>query len=87
MELFSSVADVVPDLASDRRSSLSSNQRVDASAQVSKRSLNVSALRVAGTQEGGVDGEQDPGAALEEQGREQNAEPKKNLESCNHAHG
>ena len=87
MELPGSLLGRLPSLARSRGSSLGSDQRVDTGAELGERVLDVAALGVASTEEGSVEDNQDPRSALEEDGRQQNAEPEKNLERRNNGHG
>ena len=47
----------------------------------------MAALGVAGAEESSVDNKQDPGAALEQDSGENNAEPERNFESRHDGHG
>lgn len=87
MELPGSLLGRLPSLARGGGSSLGSDQRVDASGELSERVLHVAALSVASTQEGSVEDNEDPRSALEEDGRQENAEPEKDLERRDNRHG
>lgn len=86
-ELASVVLDVVPDAAGGGGSALGTDKRVDASRELAERGLDVAALGVAGADKGRVDGEQDPRAALEQEGGEDDAEPEEDLEARHNRHG
>lgn len=87
MELPGSLLGRLPSLARGRGSSLRSDQRVDTGAELGERVLDVTALSVARTEESSVEDNQDPRSALEEDGRQKNAEPEKNLERRDNGHG
>ena len=87
MELPRGALHAVPDLASDGRGALGADEVVDAGLELGKRTLHVAALGKARAQEGSVEGNQDPRAALEEQGRQKEADPKQDLEARDHRHG
>ncbi len=87
MELPRAALDAVPNLASHGRGALGADQVVDAGLELGERALHVAALGKARAQEGGVDGDQDPRAALEENGGQQEADPEEDLEARDHRHG
>lgn len=87
MELPHTSLDTVPNLASDGRSALGANLVVDTGLNVGQRVLDVGALAEAGAQEGRVNGNQDPAPTLEENSREQKADPDGNLEASDEGHG
>ena len=68
MELSSAVLDAIPDLTSCWGCPLSTDKIVDARLKLGERVLNMCALGEAGPEESGVDSQQDPGTALEEDG-------------------
>lgn len=87
VELPSTALDTVPDLSCGRRSTLGTDEVIDTGLEHGEGVLNVAALRKSGAQEGGVDGNQDPRPALEQDSREQQADPKKDLEAGHDRHG
>ena len=87
MELPGASLDTVPDLPGGGRSSLSSDERVDADAELLKGGLDVRALGEAGAEEGSVDAQQDPRAALEDDGGEQQTDPEEDLKAGDDGHG
>lgn len=87
VELAGASLDGLPSLAGGRGSALVADSGVDTGLKKSERVLDVGALGEASTEESGVDGNQDPGAALEGDGREQEANPEKNLERGHNRHG
>lgn len=87
MELTGKALDGLPSLTSSRRGALSANEVVDAGLEGAERVLNVAALSKAGAKEDGVDDEQDPGAALEDNGREEDTDPEEELNVGNDRHG
>lgn len=86
-ELASVVLDGIPDLAGDGRGALGGHERVDPDGKLAERGLDVAILGVSATEEDGVETEKDPGAALEENGRQNDAEPEQNLEARDDGHG
>lgn len=86
MELAGAILDAVPDLAGGGGRALGADERVDAGAELGHGALDVGALRVAGAQEDGVEDEQDPRAALEQNGRQQDAAPQQDLEGRDNRH-
>lgn len=87
MELLGTTLDTVPDLSGDRGSALGTDKRLDAGVELSERVLDVGALGEASSEEGSVDGQEDPRSALEDDGREENADPEEDLEGGNNRHG
>jgi hypothetical protein len=87
VELTSTTLDTVPDLSCGRRSALGTDEVIDTGLEHGERVLDVAALRESGAQECSVDGNQDPRAALEENSREQQADPKEDLEAGHDRHG
>lgn len=87
MELPGSLLGTVPDLSGSWGCSLGTDEVVDPGAKVRKRSLDVSALSVTGTQEAGVENEQNPRSALEEKSGEHNPDPEEDLEARYDRHG
>lgn len=69
MELSGTTFDAIPDLTSRRGSALGTDKRVNASAELGDRVLNMAALGVASAEEDGVEHNQNPGSSLEEDGR------------------
>lgn len=86
VELLDTVLDALPHLAGCRWSTLGTDQRVHPGAQQGERVAEVWALREAGADEDGVQGDQDPRPALEEDGGQQQAEPEEDLESRHYRH-
>lgn len=86
MKLPRDTLDSIPSLASHRGSTLSTNQVVNARLKLGKRVLDMAALSVARAKESGVDSDQDPRTALEEEGRQEDTSPKSNLEAGNNRH-
>lgn len=86
-ELAGVVLGVLPDLAGNGRGALGGDERVDADGELAEGGLDVAALGVASAEKGGVETEKDPGAALEEDGGEHNAEPEEDLEASDDGHG
>lgn len=76
-----------PTLAGGRGSALVGKLGINTSSQLVDGVLDEAALRNAGTEEDGVDGEQDPGPFLEEKRGANNAEPEGNLEHGDEGHG
>lgn len=87
MELLSATLDGVPDLTSCRGGALSADKGVHAGVELRERALDVGALGEAGSEEGSVDSEQDPGSSLEDDGGEENADPEEDLEGGDDRHG
>lgn len=86
-ELASAVLDIVPNAAGGGRGTLSADKRVDAGRKLAERRLDVAALGVAGAEESSVNNKQDPGAALEQDSGENNAEPERDFEGRDDRHG
>lgn len=80
------VLEGTPGLASGWRSALVGKLGIDAGGKLGNGTLDEGALSVAGTEEDGVDNDQDPRSLLEEKGRAEHAEPKGNLEDSNKGH-
>lgn len=87
MELLSSVLDNAPDLSSNRRGALGTNERVDTGRKAGEGILYVGALCVAGTQESSIQGDEDPRSALEENSGQEDAEPEEGLKGGDDGHG
>lgn len=87
MELLSTALDAVPDLPGNGGSALGADEGVDAGAELGEGVLHVGALGEAGAQEGSVEGDEDPRAALEQNGGEQQADPEEQLEARHDGHG
>lgn len=87
VELPGTALDALPDLARSRGRALGSDEVIDAGLDLAERVLDVAALREARTQEGGVDGQQDPRPALEQDGGEQQTDPEEDLEAGDDRHG
>lgn len=87
MELPGTDLDTVVDLADGRRGALSAHQVVAPGLEHRKRVLHVAALGETGAEEGRVDGEQDPRAALEDDGAQQDADPEEDFEASDNRHG
>lgn len=87
VELTSTVLDTVPNLACNWGGSLGTNEIIDARLKHGKGVLDMAALRESSAQECGVDGNQDPRPALEENGRQEKTNPEKDLEARDNGHG
>lgn len=87
VELPHTTLGAIPGLAENRRGTLGTDEVVDAGLELGERILHVRALRESGAQEGGVQGDKDPGAALEEDSGQQQAHPQENLEPRDYRHG
>lgn len=87
VELSSAALDTVPNLPSCRRGSLGTELAVDPRLEGGKRVLDVRALAEAGADEDGIEGKQDPAAALKENGGEEKADPQGDLEAGDDGHG
>jgi len=87
IELASCRLDIIPDLASLGRGALGADEVVDAGLKKGKGILDMNALGEAGAQERSVYSEKDPGAALEQDHAEDQAQPQHDLEVRNHRHG
>lgn len=87
MELLGTVLDDLPDLARGRGSSLGADKRVDTSAELSERVLNMGALGETSTKEGSVEDNEDPRSALEENSGEEDTAPESDLEGGDNGHG
>ena len=86
MELSRSALNTVPNLSGRRRSRLSTNKAVDSCLQSSELILYKGALSESCTEEGSVDGHQDPGTPAECNGGQQEAGPEEDLEICDKPH-
>ncbi len=86
VELARSVLDTVPDLTGRGGSALGTDKRIDVGLQLTKGILHMGALAKAGTHEGGVEREQNPGSALEEDGSQEQTDPQEDLESGHDGH-
>lgn len=87
MELASTTLDALPNLAGHWRSTLGTDEVVDTGLDHRERVLDVAALRESGAEESSVESNQDPRAALEEDGRKQEADPEEDLETGDDGHG
>ncbi len=87
MELSRGRLDGLPYLTGPGRGALGTDKVVEAGLELGERVLDVAALSIAGAEESGVDSEQDPRAALEENGPQNKANPQQNLEPRNDRHG
>lgn len=87
VELLGAILDAVPHAAGGGRGALCTNELVDARAHLSDRGLDVRALREASSEEDGVDTDENPRAALEQNRREKQADPKKDLKAGDNGHG
>ena len=87
VELSGTTLDTLPDLTGDRRGALRTDQIVDLGLEQAEALLDVAALGETSADEGGVDGEQDPAAALEEDGGQEQADPEQDLETRDNQHG
>mgnify|MGYP006976736508 CR=1 FL=1 len=87
VELASCRLNIIPDLASLGRGALGTDEVVDAGLEQGKSILDMNALGEAGAQERGVDSEKDPGATLEQNHAEDQAQPQHDLKARNHRHG
>lgn len=87
IELPGSILYAIPHLTSRRGSTLGTDEVINTSLELAKRGLNVAALGVAGAQKGGIDGEQDPRPALEEDSSKHQTHPEGDLQSRHHRHG
>ena len=83
----STVLDHVPHLPGHGRRTLSANERVHACAELGEGVLDVAALGVASAEESGVEDNQDPRAALEEDGGKEDADPEEYLQRGDDRHG
>lgn len=79
--------DAIVDLADSGRGTLSTHQVVTPRLQQRKRVLDVAALGETSPEEGRVDGEQDPRAALEDDGAQEDADPEEDFEAGDNRHG
>lgn len=86
VSLLGDTLDLVPHVARSRGHVLPVRKSVTASTQLVEHTLNESALRDAGTDEDGVDGDEDPAALLEEKSRAEETEPESNFEPSDQGH-
>jgi hypothetical protein len=86
MELSRTALNTIPNLSGCRRSRLSTNKAVDSCLQLSELALNEGALCESCTEEGSVDGDQDPGTAAECNGGQQKTAPEEDLENGDEPH-
>ena len=86
MELPDTVLESLPHLAGSGGSALGANERVHTGTEQGERLAEVRALGVAGAEEDGVQGDEDPRPALEEDGGQEHAEPEEDLESRDDRH-
>ncbi len=87
MELSGAVLDAFPDLPGRRRGALGTHEVVHPRLELAKRVLDVDALGEAGAQEDCVKDDKDPRSALEQEGGDEEAEPKEDLECRDDRHG
>lgn len=87
MELPGASLDTIPNLSGSRWRALSSNKVINPRLELCERALDVSALAEASAEERGVDDQQDPAPTLEEDGREEETRPQRNLEAGDDGHG
>ena len=86
VHLFQDILRLSPSRADGRRDVLTVRQSVTTGSDMANHALNKCALADAGAQESGVQGENDPAAAGEEDGRTHKAEPQRKLEAGNERH-
>jgi hypothetical protein len=84
--LLDDVLERLPSLSRSRRRALVRKLGINAGGELGDGALDESALRDAGTEEDGVDAEQDPRALLEKKRRAENTEPESNLKDSNERH-
>lgn len=87
MELSGAALDTIPDLSRDRGCTLSANKVVDAGFDLGERVLDVAALSETCTEESSIDCNQEPRPTLEQDGRDQKADPEEDLEAGHDRHG
>lgn len=87
VELPGTALDTIPNLTSRWWGSLSAELAVDPRLESGEGVLDVGALAEAGADEDGVEGEQNPAAALEEDGGDEEADPQGDLEAGDDGHG
>jgi len=85
--LLDAALDTVPALSDSGRHVLTVGDGITTSGELVNSLLDESALVETSSEEDGVDGNQDPGALLEEESGEAKAEPKSNLENSDQGHG
>ena len=85
--LLDTTLDSTPALSDGRRQVLAVGNSVTASAQLVDGRLHEGALVEAGSEEDGVDSNQDPRALLEKESRDAQTEPESNLEDSDKGHG
>ena len=87
MEPTSKQFDGIPTLADAGGDILRAENGVHASIELGERVLKMGALGKSGSQEDGIDGDENPGPALEEDCRYQETDPYGNFEPCDDRHG
>ena len=87
MELPGAALDSVPDLASNRGSALGADKVINAGLELTERVLDMGALSETSPEEGGVECDQDPRAALEDDGAAEQANPQEDLQPRHDRHG
>lgn len=87
MELPGAALDTIPYLPGSWWGSLSTELAIDPSLEGGEGVLDMRALAEAGANEDGVQGQQNPAAALEEDGGDEEANPQSDLEAGNDRHG
>lgn len=86
MELPGTTLDAIPNLPGCRRRSLSTQLAIDPSLKCRERVLDMGALAESGAEEDGVEGKQDPAAALEKDGGTEEAGPQSDLKAGDNRH-
>lgn len=87
MELPGTTLDAIPNLPERGRDSLSAKLAVDSGLEDREGVLHVRALGETSAEEGGVESQQDPAAALENNGPDEKTNPEGDLESGHNGHG
>lgn len=85
--LLDAILETTPALSDGRREVLTVGNSVTASAELVDGRLHKGALVETGSEEDGVDSDQNPRALLEEESREEQTEPESDLEDSNKGHG
>lgn len=84
--LANDVLEGLPTLANSRRGALVGDLCIDASGHLADGALDEAALRKAGSEENGVDRNENPRALLEKKGRSEDAEPEEDFKDGNESH-
>lgn len=87
VELAGTTLDTLPDLSSRWWDTLSSDKGINTGTDALELSTNEGGLRIAGSQESSVDGEQEPRALGEDNSRSEETAPEEDLKDSNEAHG